>query len=543
MVEISKEGEKQAEKETSKDKSAERKEAIKRRIIAWFKNPYNLALFAILVFAFAVRFFYFRFVGMQPLWMDEAEYMVQAKKWAFGFNWYWQWPVRKPVLMSFLFSMFYKIGFNELSLRFLMLVFSIFGVYLTYKVATDFFNKKTGLIAAFLSSAWWVDIFFSLRFLTEIPSAVFLLASLHFFYLGYIKKQGAKFMWLFSIFFALGFLTRVATGVMIVPFVIYILLEEKWRFILNKNLWISLLFMLLVITPFFIWLFINYPQDPLGHFIGWKYGRFLVAEHGSMGFKGIPAYIKDIPNVLQTTFFILFIFGLILILIDIFLGFDLIFKKDYLNIRFYLFALLWILFPLLQYGFSRGYVEQRDAITYSVFMFSFIGIAITKIYDFVKKYNKVFAVIVFTGLLVLGIYPQLNYGYELIKYKKDSYAPLRDAGLWIKQQANSPDDTIISVALPQVSYYSELSASGIPEKEEDMIKVLLDNNAKYFVDSTFEPYWLVPQWSLMWGQQHPEFATAKWWWLDNPEKPSAFVIVYEINRAALQQYSQNQTKT
>jgi 4-amino-4-deoxy-L-arabinose transferase-like glycosyltransferase len=532
--------EKEKTEPKEENKIASRKEKITDKVKLWFKNPYNSALFAILLIAFAIRLFYFFMVKMQPIWPDEAEYMVQAKRWAFGADWYWKWSVRKPVLLSFLSSLLFRVGFNEMSIRFLMLLTSVIAVYLTYVVATDFWDKKVGLIAAFLISTWWVHLFFTLRLLTWLPSATLLLASLHFFYRGYIKKQGSRFMWLFGIFFSLGFLMRVSAGIMIVPFFIYVLLDEKFKFVINKNLWTALFFMFLVISPFLIWLFINYPQDPIGQFLGVKYGRFSVGqEHGSMGFKGIPAYFKDIPNILISPFSIfslLFLFGLIYVLADLLLGFDLIFKKEYPRLRFYILAITWILLPLVVFGFSRSYVEQRDAIVFSVFMFSIIGLGITKLYELIKKYNRVIAFILVISLLMLGTYSQLTYGYNLIRLKKDSYLPVRDASLWISQQANKQDDTIISKALPQVTYYSELSAKDIPEKEEDMLKTILENNAKYFINSNFEPYWLIPEWSFTWGQRNPEFAKPVWAWFDNPEQPRQFVVVYELNRTAIKDY-------
>jgi len=522
--------------EKEENKVAYRKNHIINRAKLWFRNPYNLALFSILLLAFTIRLFYFFMLKQQPLWMDEAEYMAQAKIWAFGYDWYWKFSPRKPVLMSFIFSLLYRIGFSESGFRILMLLTSVIAVYLTYLVSSDFFNKKIGLITSFLMSVWWVHLFFTFRFLTWLPAATLLLASLHFFYKGYIRKDGSKYIWLFGIFFALAFLMRVTAGIMILPIAVYIFLEEKWHFLLNKDLWISLFLMFIVVSPFFIWLYKAYPQDPLGQFLGIKYGRFSVGKaHGSMGLRGIPAYFRDFPNLLKTTFFLFFIFGLVFILTDIVLGFDLIFKKEYKYIRFNILAIVWILLPIVAYGFSRSYVEQRDAMSFSVFMFSITSIGILKLYSLIKKYSKIISITTIVLLLALGTYSQLAYGYNLIKSKKDSYKPVKDACVWIKQQNNEINDTIISKALPQVSYYSELSSIDIPEKEEDMIKMIKENNVKYFIDSTFEPYWLIPQWSYTWGQRHPELAKPVWAWLDNPEQPRQFVIVYEINRTAISQ--------
>lgn len=528
------------EKEEQKDKEGKlesRKLKILEKIKIWFKNPYNRALFGILLLALGIRLFYFFMVKQQPLWFDEAEYMAQAKRWAFGYDWYWKASIRKPILMTFLFSLLYKIGFKEIGFRILMLLTSFAAVYLTYLVAKDFFDKKIGLIAAFLMSTWWVHLFFTIRLLTELPTSTLLLAAVHFFYKGYVKKEGLKNIVWFGVFFAIAFLMRVTLGIMIIPIFLYILMEEKWHFLKNKNLWIAALMVLIIVSPFFIWLF-NVSPDNIGttlyNFLGIKQRfTFTSMGEGAMGAQGIPLYFQDLPNILKTPLFLIFLVGSIILIADLVLGFDLIFKKEYKELRIKLFVLLWVLLPIIAFALTRAYVEQRDAMVFSVFLFSAVGVGAMKLYDLIKKYNKIFAAMLVIGLLILGSYPQLTYGYELIKLKKDSYAPIKEAGLWLKEYDSNHSDYVATKSIPQINYYSEINGYDIlGNTEEEFMKIMSEKNVRFFSPSTFEPYYLAPEWSYTWGQRHPEIAKPVWWWFDNPEQPRQFVIIYELDWSA-----------
>ena len=86
------------------------------------KKPHNIILILILILALVIRLNYFN--DNQAVWWDEAEYLLQAKHWAFqtpntGFG-----EVR-PILLSFILSLFYRIGGSEPSARIVILLFSI----------------------------------------------------------------------------------------------------------------------------------------------------------------------------------------------------------------------------------------------------------------------------------------------------------------------------------------------------------------------------------------------------------------------------------
>ena len=520
-------------KDKKERKLEDRKSELSDKIIKWLRNPYNSILFAILLFAVAIRLFYFFQFSEQPIWWDEAEYMLKAKSIALNFpaSWHDYWSPRKPILLAWIFVPFFKIGLSEAVMRFVLVLLSIAGVYATYLVSKEFFDKKVALIATALMSFFWVHLFFSIRFLVEMPATPFFLLSLYFFSKGYIKKEGSKYIWLFGVFFALGFLIRVSYGIFLLPFLIYLLLEDKLKIILNKDLWIAAFLGFLVVLPFFIWLFQAFPQDPIGKFIGAKYGRFSFGvEHGSMGWPGVPLYFADLAYVMKIPFLVLMIIGFIIVFADLFLGLDLIFKKEYKQLRVKILILTWILFALVVFGLTRSYVEQRDNLPIAVFFFSFVGVALTKLQEFIRKYNKIIAIIAVLALIILGAIPQIKDGYDLTKYKSTSYLPVKEAALWIKDNSNK-DDSVYTMSTVQNMYYSErrtFSFSGMNKSE--FITLILRDKPRYLVNSIFEPYWLNPTFDVnQWLSTHQDFVRPVNAWFADAEKQQPVLVIYEFN--------------
>ena len=76
----------------------------KNKLIKWVKDPYNLTLSLIIIFAIILRLYYYSLTKSQPLWWDEAEYLNMAKAWAFNLDYHFI-PVR-PVMFSLILAGF-----------------------------------------------------------------------------------------------------------------------------------------------------------------------------------------------------------------------------------------------------------------------------------------------------------------------------------------------------------------------------------------------------------------------------------------------------
>ena len=115
-------------------------EKTKNKIKNWLKNPYNLSLLAILVFAFLIRIYFFLLTKNQPLWWDEAEYMLKAKSIALGTpETGWSAEIR-PILFPFLASIFFLAGLGEIPLRLIMVFISLISIFFIYFIGKNIFN-------------------------------------------------------------------------------------------------------------------------------------------------------------------------------------------------------------------------------------------------------------------------------------------------------------------------------------------------------------------------------------------------------------------
>ena len=118
----------------------------KEKLIKWLKNPHNIALLIILIFAFSLRFYFLSQTIDQPLWWDESEYMLKAKSIAFGTT-DTGWFQFRPVIFPYIAAMFLKIGLGAIGIKVLWTLLSCGGVLLMYLVGRKLFNKKIALTA------------------------------------------------------------------------------------------------------------------------------------------------------------------------------------------------------------------------------------------------------------------------------------------------------------------------------------------------------------------------------------------------------------
>ena len=153
------------------------------KCLEFFDRNSNLILIGILIFALIIRLKYLTI--NQAVWYDEAEYLASAKAWAFGTP--YELHFVRPVLLPFIFSIFYKLGGSELVFRTIILIFSITGIFFTYLIGKKLFDKWIALIATFILSFFYVHIFYTARLLTDLPSMTLWLISVWLFLNGYIE--------------------------------------------------------------------------------------------------------------------------------------------------------------------------------------------------------------------------------------------------------------------------------------------------------------------------------------------------------------------
>ncbi|MDD5193302.1 MAG: glycosyltransferase family 39 protein [Candidatus Nanoarchaeia archaeon] len=494
-------------------------EKRKERIIKWFKDKNNIVFILILLLSLVVIFYYFNITKHQTLWYDEAEYMSTANYWAFGIP--YQIHQERPPLFPFLAFLLLKLGFNEVGIRILLELVPFFlCLIFFYFLVSKMYSKKIALIATFILSVSWIHIFYTMRLMTDSIGFLFGILSIYCFWEGYINNKGKIYIWLIGFFVSLSFLVRL-TGVLYgVLILLFLLVTDKFRFLKNKNMWISLLISLLTILPYLIW----------SHYY---YGNAFAFRAGYGGGAGsalgwwMLTLLYDYPELV---FFIFFLVG-VLTLLPMFLSLDIILTKENKKYLSDIFILLNILFTLAFFIYFLRQGENRWLMMMSIGIFVISAKGIVLAYDFINKHiGKILAVIALLLILFSGAYYQLNHADQIIKGKINTYDQVREAALWMKQNSD-PKDIIVSASEPQNTYYSErktlthYNSSGhvyfTPEQFDGIIKEL---KPKYYVTSVFEPS--IPQWTYSYPDER-KFIPVQAWFSD-PDKKQPILVIYEI---------------
>ncbi len=467
---------------------------LENRINRFKQNPYALILIGILILASVIRLNYFN--ANQAVWWDEAEYLLQAKHWAFNTP-NTGWGEVRPILLPFILSILYKLGGTETAARILILIFSMLGIYLAYLVGKEIFNKETGLIAAFLLSVFYLDVFHTIRVLVDTPSIAMFLLLIFLFWRGWYKDK--KYMYFFGLALSFGVALRFTVGLALIVILLYLLITEKFNFLKRKELWIAGVISFIAMIPYFIWSQITY-GNPLRSMLrssgdGIKYSF----EKGfGEATSRLFTYITSMPDYLQLALFILFIIGLISFY-KLIIGFDLILKNKADDLKKYLFMVLWILIPLLYFSFLFHVFDVRYLLPISPAIFIIGALGSIIMFNFIKKYNKILAIsFVIIILLIVG-YQQSTLTKQVVDSRAFSFVQFKYAGEWLKERTQ-PGDIIFNTGVPQNTYYTERETFG-HGTEENFNDRLKEDKIKYFVVSILER---PPDWVFTYPQRNPD---------------------------------------
>lgn len=464
--------------------------SIIKKWLNWLKDPFNLSIFLVILISILIRIYFLALTKNQPLWWDEAEYLGIAREWAFGTP-IDEFPLR-PMFLPFIAFILFKLGLGEFSLRLLEVLFSTASIIIIYILAKRLFNKPIALMSSILMSVHYLNLFFSFRILTELPSLTFWIFSMYLFWIGYVKKESRYDIWLLGFITALGVLIRFPTGIIIFVLLIFLLISEKLTFLKNKNLWIAALIFIITLLPYIIYSLSTYGNIPILSAGKIYPHKNLLSEYLSL----FPIYFSSqIPflkiGILQFAL-ISFIIGLVYKIFRIIIGFNLISKSESLKRDLLLF--LSIILPFLYFTVYFGIFDDR----YPIFMFAGAFILISEMfyesYKFISSKNKFIAFAIILIIILICANAQLALSSKRIREKLNSYKPLKEAGLWIKAHSNK-DDTILSSAVPQTTYYAERRTMGIGfNDEKELFEKLKEIKPRFLELSVFEksPDWMYP---------------------------------------------------
>lgn len=435
-------------------------------------NKETLIPIILVVACLAINLYYFS--ANSGVWWDEAEYLSFVNHIVKGSP-YSMWEGR-AIFYPLLLSVFGFINLSETFLRIGLVVISCLTTLFIFLVLKKMFKTKIAVIATSLFLTNWLFNFFSLRFLTGIPSLMFQMISLYFFLQNKPKSRIYS-----GIFLGCAIATRFTALLLIPSFILYDLLSIKKKIsidYLKKFVWVPAI--LLGFAPivaydliigrfpfetFYTFLVQSMAPREWGHNLGdWTY------------------YIVNFPA-----------FTGIIGVFFLFMGLLFIFSKiKSKNMKKYALMLSYILFHLIAYSFLTQLKEQRYIIPVLPYIFAIISIGIISISNTIGKFFKKKLKFKYANYLLMIsvalsiIIPSLNMGNISILNSASGYEELRISGEEILANTNS-DEIIITNAGPHISYYSQREVTGFPANMSDLFSTLESNeNINYIVFSLYE---------------------------------------------------------
>lgn len=424
--------------EAEKEKIQEyekREKKLEDKLKFFFKDSYNAALAGIIALALVIRIYYFLLTRNQAVWWDGLCYGLIAKNlvtpiWTEAMIYVGETSIR-PWLMSIFWAGLLKIGLQELAIKFfLVFIPSILTVYFTYLAAEKMYNKRVALIASFILAVSWLHVFYSMRMLTHIPGLFLSMASVYFFFRSLEGKLDFKLFTL-SIFLAfLSLLTRWTYGLVGIIYIMHILLVKR-NILKDRKFWLGGIIGSIPLLVFFV---LNY----------FKYDILFPAflrYTGSAAQKTANAYYTFgfFSHILPQPFFALFLIGIVVMVIQLALGFGLVSKVKKLSSHVFVLSLLVLNTAFLI--FYIRYAEDRYMFECFLSILLITAYSIDAAYLYLKKYHKQLAFIIVIVLLAGGSYTQYTYGGPIINSKISSFYQMKQAFLWIKD--NTPKDAVI----------------------------------------------------------------------------------------------------
>ncbi len=484
---------------------------MNEKLKVWFKDWHNRIFILVFLLALGIRLYYLHVNS--AVWWDEADYLSSAKHWFFNVP--YNYNPQRGILFPLLIGILFKLGFSETLTRiFVVLLPSLGVVVLTYLLGKQMYNKNVGLIASSIMSVFWVSLFWTNRFSNDFLAFFFQLLALYCFWMGVVKNHSKYFTWLFGLFLGLGFITRAQSILIGGSLFLFLVIVQRFKFLANKDLWISVLFFLIPVLPYLGWLWINF-KTPLAFSTGYS---SQVASNAPFAW----AILQFIYQFSAKYLFILFLIGLAS-LADLLFGLDLIFKrKAEEKVQADIFWLIASLVTLAFFIFWLRGAEDRWVILLSIPIFLFVGKGCMLIYEAIKKKNIHVAALLVMILVIAGMYIQFSVAQEIIGQKKDTYKEVKDAALWMKEHT-TVSDKLYSASGPQTTYYSERDVLGFPGTEAEFLRDIKEKKPKFMTISVFERH---PDWVANFPNNHPALVIPVNAWFADSAKTQPLLIIF-----------------
>lgn len=495
----------------------ERKKVLKAYFTDKKKLYFSLFILVLLI-AGGIKGYYFLKVWDQGLWYDEADYVVRAKSFKLD-EFEGRFSEKKPFLMPTIWGVIYYFGGTDFAMKFVVLLLSLAGVAFVYLLGKELYDEKVGLIASFFLAVFWMHTFFTPRLLLDVPALTTVVSTSYFFWKWLKGKGNLNIIWA-AISGGIGFLIFYTPSVIVFAFLVLIIINQKLNFLKNKYVWAAVIVGLLTISPWLIWNY-SHTGNPI-------FGFSKYAGTGSCleGYDcGLMGYLRVLPQGMRTPLLLTFIVGLGYALLDLVLGFDLLWKGKEKKLVREVFLLLWMILIIGFFVQQVKHVEDRYIITAFVPAFYLAANVITKAADYLKKYHQLAGIIFIAIMLVIIAYPQMTFAHSTIMAKKESFAKERDAGLWLKDHTQRGDVIITCNEGPPIMAFSERVVESFETNATLADEIIEKYKSKYVVLNAYFGGCLFNYPELRPGKLKPVQA----FFIDKENKQPV-IVIYEVVR-------------
>ncbi len=268
------------------------KKIVKRRLL----NNTKMLLFIVVLFGLALRLFFFSGMGAS----DPLAYSKAANEIDKGIDPNSTLTLTTRIGLIYATALSYNLfGINDFSSVLFVLLTSIGNIILVFYFGKLLFNKKIGLMAAFLLSFFPLDVVYSTKLISDIPSAFFMSLGVYFFLYSEIKSK-LKYnigYYLSGLFIGIGYLVRESALLIGIFFLIYALSKRKVK---KEYFLVALGFLTIFIIE--LGVFHALTGDPLYRSTASQ--EYLLESHSSRNHFGrldFPTGLFHYPYIILTT--------------------------------------------------------------------------------------------------------------------------------------------------------------------------------------------------------------------------------------------------
>ncbi len=430
-----------------------------------------LPILLLLAGALAVRVALLALTWGQPVWWDEAEYLLQARHLALGT------PAdgfsgQRPMLLSLVLSAFYALGLGEGAIRVALAAVSVGAVFLAVRAGEQLLGPRPALLAAALGSVCYVPVFYTGRVMTELPHLALSLLALWLF-----LSQAPRAVLASGVVLALATLTRFPAVLTGFALVLADVLANRGRVVRSRPFLASVGFGALLFVPYVIWSWRTL-GSPLH---AWTASGNLMPDLApAERWSGVVQYAGWLRSTLGLA-------GCALVALGACRAIWGVARDRGRHAR--LLLLLWIALPLAYFGLFVRPILDRYLIVALPALLLLLAEAACWIGEALARFVRPARLVVPAAVGLFGAYFLGADALAVVRAKRDSYGGLQLAGRWIALHA-PPGLPVASASVAQLTYYTARRGLPLPTDIARLESWLLTERP-ILVFSTYEPH---PAW-------------------------------------------------